>query len=200
MVTLYTREELSEALRWHSHSPLVLGLSPHEHVVDLYRLQEWLCGRPVMFVAREFYWTDYRLPGFFGMTQCRFCTWNGLRERTDRQRELRRFRKLNTEGTKAVSRKERRLSAGKLLDTVNEWLYDQMAERIMSRAERVMLLLLSDSRRGMLPSRVISQYRVGGLRKLGMTKHICCLYRGVKVRPELQVGLLSGRVKGKEKV
>ncbi|EMD3364786.1 hypothetical protein ACK85N_004660 [Salmonella enterica] len=200
VMTLYTREALSEALRRYPYSPLILGLSPHEHVADLYRLQEWLCGRPVLFVSRKFYWTDYRLPEFFGIAPCRFCTWNSMGDATERQRVFRRFRKLTVDGVSARPKKAREQSVVKLLDTVNEWLYDRMAERGMSRTERVMLLLLSENNRGELPSRVLSQYRVGGLRKLGMTKHICCLYRGVKVRMELQVGLLSGRIKGKRKV
>ncbi|EAN8329704.1 hypothetical protein EOY42_26570 [Salmonella enterica] len=200
VLPLYTRESLCRALRDYPCSPLVLGLSPHEHVMELYRLQEWLHGRPVLFVARHFYWTDYRLPGFFGVEKVQFCTWRGLSDAATRRTVLRRFRKLAAEEILNGPQKEKGLSSGKLLGMVNTWLYEQMADRKLSLTERTILLLLADSQRGNLPARELSLYRVGGLRKLGMSKHIICLYRGVKIRPELQAELLSEKVKRKEAV
>ncbi|MEX9085535.1 hypothetical protein ACV2IU_14855 [Salmonella enterica subsp. enterica serovar Rubislaw] len=198
VLLLHTRESLCRALRDYPCSPLVLGLSPHEHVVELYRLQEWLTGRPVLFVARHFYWADYRLPGFFGIA-AQFCTWSGLSDAATRHMVLQRFRRLAAEDIPNGLKKERGLSPGKLLGMVNAWLYERMVERKLSLTERAILLLLADNQRVSLPARELSLYRVGGLRKLGMTKHIICLYRGVKIRPELQAELLSEKVKRKER-
>ncbi|EBS0228726.1 hypothetical protein DTU91_23640, partial [Salmonella enterica subsp. enterica serovar Schwarzengrund] len=76
-----------------------------------------------------------------------------------------------------------------LIRLVNTWLYRQMLEAGLSRYEIMALLLLSESHRGKLTSRALSYYKNRGLYKLGMTSSIISLYRGIKVRPELQAVL-----------
>lgn len=71
---LYTTEALSASLAGGGDGLVVLGLNPHEHVMLLYRLQEALAGRRVVFVSSRFYWTDYNLPSFFGPEGAGFCT------------------------------------------------------------------------------------------------------------------------------
>ncbi|EBP5552437.1 hypothetical protein XQ81_25270, partial [Salmonella enterica] len=69
VTSVYDMTELTRYLRTQPRSPVVLGLRPHEHVTDLYRLQPLLAGRAVLFVSRSFYWTDYSLPEWLGLEQ-----------------------------------------------------------------------------------------------------------------------------------
>lgn len=189
VIPVYSLNQLVTALRENRNSPLVLGISPHEYVVALYGLYPLLSGRGILFVARRFYWTDYRLPEFFGMTQYRFCTWDepGL---ASRREYFPWFRQLSA-GENKTERGEvgRFMTSGALLKTVNQWLYSRMEEWGLGLTGSMVLLQLAESRRGELNARERSIYRTGGLRKLGMTKHISCLYRGVQVRSELQMRL-----------
>ncbi|EAV0891821.1 hypothetical protein OJ40_23405 [Salmonella enterica subsp. enterica] len=189
VIPLYTKGELICHLNDNPRSSLVLGLSPHEYVVALYGLYPLLSGRGILFVARRFYWTDYRLPEFFGMTPYRFCTWDEL-GRVSWREYFHWFRRLSA-GENQTGRGEvgRFMTSGALLKTVNKWLYSRMEEWGLGLTGSVVLLLLAESRRVDLNVRELSMYRTGGLRKLGMTKHISCLYRGVQVRSELQMAL-----------
>lgn len=45
VTSVYDMTELTRYLRTQPRSPVVLGLRPHEHVTDLYRLQPLLAGR-----------------------------------------------------------------------------------------------------------------------------------------------------------
>ncbi|EAY4774401.1 hypothetical protein AAE115_001282 [Salmonella enterica] len=189
VIPVYSRKQLVTALRENRNSPLVLGISPHEYVVALYGLYPLLFGRGILFVARRFYWTDYRLPEFFGMTPYRLCTWDELGRASWRE-YFHWFRRLSA-GEYQAERGEigRFMTSDALLNTVNQWLYSRMEEWGLGLTGSMVLLLLAESRRGDLNVRELSVYRTGGLRKLGMTKHISCLYRGVQVRSELQMTL-----------
>ncbi|EIF8919268.1 hypothetical protein V8G22_004581 [Salmonella enterica] len=190
VIPLYSKGELVCHLNNNPRSPLVLGLCPHEHVVDLYCMQSLLSGRAVLFVARRFYWADCCLPGFCGLVLCRCCTWDSLATPSLWRMEMRHFRQLMTEEIPVTtSGNSPELTAEQILTRANQWLYSQMEEAGLSGYERVVLLLLSEHRRGELSSRKLSHYKNSGLGKLGMSRHVSNLYRGVKVRPALQVRL-----------
>lgn len=187
VIPLYTKADLVLCLQKNRYSPVVLGLSPHEHVAELYRLQPLLSGRSVLFVAYRFYWTDYRLPAFCGMQSYQCCTLDALCAPFTRRREIRRFRRL-TKADVPVSVMPV-LATEQILSAANGWLYGQMKASGMSMYEYVILQLLSENQRGGFSSRVLSHYKNSGLSKLGMTRHVSNLFRGVKVRPILQARL-----------
>lgn len=187
MIPLYTKAELVRHLQENPHSPVVVGFSPHEHVAELYCLQPLLSGRVVLFVAKRFYWTDRHLPAFCGLTSYRCCTWNSLYDRFSRGMIYRHFRWTAMAGERAIATADTpALTMEQILAGANRWLYGQMKAAGLSRCERVVILLLSENRRGGLSSRRLSHYKTSGLVKLGMTRHAGSLYRGVKVRPVLQ--------------
>ncbi|EAO1992439.1 hypothetical protein E0G79_21985 [Salmonella enterica] len=191
---MYSREQLVRTLSEYPRSPVILGISPHEHVAALYRLQGLLSGRPVLFVARYFWWTDYRLPTFAGITLCRFCTLDSLSDARARQTEIRRFKQLQTGALTeytATASESTGVTSGGLLKQANFWLYEQMTIAGLSRTESMVLLLLSENQRGNLPARLLSLYKISGLRKLGMTGRAVNLYRGIRLRRELQAQLPS---------
>lgn len=192
VIPVYNREQFVRELGEYPDSPVILGISPHEHVAFLYRLRSLLSGRPVLFVARRFWWTDYCLPAFAGIALCRFCTLDALSDARARRTEINLFKQLPsgglTERAGMVSEIPD-MTAEHILEKANFWLYKRMMETGLSGVESMVLLLLSESRRGNLSPRLLSLYKTGGLYKLGMTKHVINLHRGVKVRPELQVPL-----------
>ncbi|EKK3320037.1 hypothetical protein PMI54_005430 [Salmonella enterica] len=190
VVPLYTKAELVCSLKNNPRSPLVLGLSPHEHVAELYCLKSLLSGRSVLFVARRFYWTDCRLPDFCGLMLYRCCTWDRLVDPCSRRMEMRYFRQLMTTNILATaSDGPPVLTAEQILTEANRWLYRKMEEARLNGYERVILLLLAESRRGEFSARKLSHYKNSGLGKLGMSRHVSNLYRGVRVRPALQAYL-----------
>ncbi|EAW1478422.1 hypothetical protein CJ745_24745 [Salmonella enterica subsp. enterica] len=207
VMTMYDFAQLRHLLREQPQTPLILGLNPHEHVADLYRLQSLLAGRAVLFVGRRFYWTDYNLPEWLGLEQYGFCTWNTLHDPFSRRKELRYFRQLaadtheedNIPGKAAAVSS---LTEMQILEKANRWLYRELSVAGLNGFEIRVLSLMTDGLKGNLSSRTRSLYKNNGLYKLGMTKHVLNLFRGVKVRPELQACLhcparKSGR---KEKV
>ncbi|ELV9468979.1 hypothetical protein QNB54_003383 [Salmonella enterica] len=190
VVPLYTKAELVCSLKNNPRSPLVLGLSPHEHVAELYCLKSLLSGRSVVFVARRFYWTDCCLPDFCGLTLYRFCTWDRLVDPFARRMEMRYFRQLmTTDIPVTTSGYIPVLTAEQILASANQWLYSKMEESGLNGYERVILLLLSEHRKGEISARKLSHYKNSGLSKLGMSRHVSNLYRGVKIRPALQTHL-----------
>ncbi|ECR3852143.1 hypothetical protein F3V71_06085 [Salmonella enterica] len=86
--------QLTRMLQAYPRMPVLLGLRPHEHVVDLYRLRPLLAGRAVLFVGRCFYWTDYNLPEWLALERYGFCTWDAMQDPFSRRMELRRFSRL----------------------------------------------------------------------------------------------------------
>lgn len=76
-----------------------------------------------------------------------------------------------------------------ILERANRWLYRELSAAGLNGFEVRVLSLMSEGLKGGLSSRTRSVYKNNGLLKLGMTKHVLNLYRGVKVRPELQAGL-----------
>lgn len=94
---VYGLAKLTSLLQTHPRTPLVLGLRPHEHVAELYRLQPLLAGRAVLFVGRRFYWTDYNLPEWLGLEQYGFCSWDTMGDPFSRRMEIRRFRQFATD-------------------------------------------------------------------------------------------------------
>ncbi|QMN53897.1 filamentous hemagglutinin N-terminal domain-containing protein [Citrobacter freundii] len=187
---------VTQALREHPGSPVILGLRPHEHVTDLYRLQPLLAGRAVMFVARCFYWTDFSLPEWLCLERYGFCTWDVLQEPFSRRRALRRFRKRCDDCAR-----EEVLNAApaipylpvmtkvQVIERVNKWLYRELSAVGLTGYEVRVLSLMAEGRKGNMSSGVRSLHKNNGLRKLGMTKHLMDLYRGVKVRAQLQGSL-----------
>ncbi|ENT5689345.1 TPA: hypothetical protein ACKA0T_004868 [Salmonella enterica subsp. enterica serovar Cotham] len=194
ILPLYSQAQLARALRDNPSSPVIMGFSPHEHVAELYHLQLLLSGRAVMFVASHFYWTDRRLPALCGLTPCQFSTLDSLCDPFFLQNKLRNFIRLSIAEKQVkvdvdVDDSVCNVTGEALIRLVNTWLYRQMLEAGLSRYEIMALLLLSESHRGKLTSRALSYYKNRGLYKLGMTSSIISLYRGIKVRPELQAVL-----------
>ncbi|EBR2768474.1 hypothetical protein B5V48_21910 [Salmonella enterica] len=182
------------------HTPVVLGLRPHEHVTELYRLQPLLADRAVLFVGRCFYWTDYNLPEWLGMARYGFCTWDAMQHPFSRRMELRRFRRFFARGERnadgvpmdvAPVTVAADTTVVRILERANRWLYRELSASGLTRYEVRILSLLTEGRKGGLPSQTRSLHKNNGLCKLGMTKRLMDLYRGVKVRPELQAGLLQ---------
>ncbi|EBV8523412.1 hypothetical protein PMI54_004886 [Salmonella enterica] len=189
VIPLYTKADLVCHLKDNPRIPLVFVLSPHEHVVDLYCLQPLLSGRPVLFVARRFYWTDCRLPAFCGLESYRCCTWDNLTDSFSRRMEMRYFQLMTADIPAVTSESAPVLTAEQIITRANQWLYREMENAGLSGYERMVLFLLSESRRSELSTRKLSYYKNSGLGKLGMSRHVINLYRGIKIRPVLQIRL-----------
>ncbi|EFU4512636.1 hypothetical protein H5518_005119 [Salmonella enterica] len=198
VTSVYDMTELTRYLRTQPRSPVVLGLRPHEHVTDLYRLQPLLADRAVLFVSRSFYWTDYSLPEWLGLEQYGFCSWDTIHNPFSRRREMRRFKQsaadvqeddCATDGAKRQAPAASVITGMQILERANRWLYRELSAAGLNGFEVRVLSLMSEGLKGSLSSRTRSLYKNTGLLKLGMTKHVLNLYRGVKVRPELQAGL-----------
>ncbi|EAB1678704.1 hypothetical protein LVC43_001535 [Salmonella enterica] len=184
--------QLVRVLEEQPFAPVVLGLRPHEHVSGLYRLQPLLSDRAVLFVGRCFYWTDYNLPEWLGMERYGFCTWDAMQHPFSRRMELRRFRQFAADTPDNVSWPTPVASAMteiQILERANRWLYRELSASGLTRYEVRILSLLAGGRKGRLSCQTRSLHKNKGLYKLGMTKRLMDLYRGVKVRPELQAGL-----------
>ncbi|ECC1695432.1 hypothetical protein DPB93_24415 [Salmonella enterica subsp. salamae] len=196
VLPVYGLAQLTRALQEQPGSPVILGLRPHEHVADLYRLQPLLAGRVVMFVARCFYWTDYNLPEWLWLERYGFCAWDVLQEPFSRKRALRCFRQRcddcgREEALSAVPAipAPPAMKEVQVIERANRWLYRELSEAGLTGYEVRVLSLMADGRKGNLPSRVRSLHKNNGLCKLGMTTRLMDLYRGVRVRVELQVSL-----------
>ncbi|EDV0528937.1 hypothetical protein JXH75_004302 [Salmonella enterica subsp. enterica serovar Oranienburg] len=198
VTAVYGMSQLVCLLEKHPHTPVVLGLRPHEHVADLYRLQPLLAGRVVLFVGRRFYWTDYKLAEWLGLEQYGFCSWDTIHDPFSRRMELRRFRQFSSDMQEDGRPEEKNrqpipalsaMTTMKILERANRWLYRELLAVGLTGFEVRVLSLMTEGRSGNLPSRTRSLHKNNGLNKLGMTKHIMNLYRGVKVRPALQAGL-----------
>ncbi|EAU2710382.1 hypothetical protein OE847_003828 [Salmonella enterica] len=195
---VYSLSQLARALQEQPHTPVILGLRPHEHVAELYRLQPLLADRPVLFVGRCFYWTDYNLPEWLGLELYGFCTWDIMHDPFSRRMDLRRFRQFAADTPENDSAAENiswpapvasAMTEIQILEKANRWLYRELSASGLTRYEVRILSLLAGGRKGRLPCRTRSLHKNNGLYKIGMTKRLMDLYRGVKVRPELQVGL-----------
>lgn len=199
---VYSQESLRGALQKLPLAPVVLGMCPHEHVLDLYRLQPLLAGRPILFVGRHFYWTDYKLPEWLGLDDCGFGTWDTMQEPFSRRMELRFFRqtRVDTQKMGNVVRKgqESAMTDMQILENANRWLYRELSVSGLTGYEVRVLSLLSDGHKGNLPARARSLHKNNGLNKLGMSKLLMNLYRGVKVRAALQTCLPSQVEDGQE--
>ncbi|EAX3650657.1 hypothetical protein ABB53_023310 (plasmid) [Salmonella enterica subsp. diarizonae] len=190
---VYDLAQLTSTLQEQPLTPVVLGLRPHEHVAELYRLQPVLAGRPVLFVGRCFYWTDYSLPEWLGLKMYMFCSWSTMQDPFSWKVKLRLFRQLSGDKerehmavqTPAASV----LTEAQMLERANQWLSRELSAAGLSENEIRVLSLMSEGRKGGLPSRLRSLHKNSGLYKLGMTGRVMNLYRGVKVRPTLQAGL-----------
>lgn len=198
VTAVYGMSQLVCLLEKHPRTPVVLGLRPHEHVAELYRLQPLLAGRAVLFVGRRFYWTDYSLPEWLGLEQYGFCSWDTIHDPFSRRMELRRFRQFSSDMQEDDRPEEKNrqpipalsaMTTMKILERANRWLYRELSAVGLTGYEIRVLSLMTEGRSGNLSSRLRSLHKNNGLNKLGMTKHIMNLYRGVKVRPALQAGL-----------
>jgi len=197
VIPLHTHRQLLEALHDQPESHLVMGLNPHEHVALLYSLRAWLTSRPVLFVARKLYWTDYNLPEFFGIKNSSFAGLDTFCYPQYIETLLTQF--LKSTGNDDVKPTDADFtlmeSAGTkfdwLLNRVNAWLYLKMSDVGLTRHERQVLLLRSEGSRSVLPDRVASMHKRRALEKTGMDMHLINLYRGVKVRPELQMPTIN---------
>ncbi|EAA7988776.1 hypothetical protein ACEWQ7_004768 [Salmonella enterica] len=136
VTSVYDMTELTRHLRTQPRSPVVLGLRPHEHVTDLYRLQSLLAGRAVLFVSRRFYWTDYSLPEWLGLEQYGFCSWDTLHNPFSRWREMRRFRQSAadmqeddraTESAMWQAPAASVIPGMQILERANRWLYRELS-------------------------------------------------------------------------
>lgn len=191
-------EHLTRVLREQPHSPVVLGLRPHEHVADLYRLRPLLAGRAVLFVARSFYWTDYNLPEWLGLWQYGFCSWDTMQNPFSRRMELRRFRQFSADAQEEENmgdKTRKRAPAApamtdmQILKNANQWLYRELSVTGLTGFEIRELSLMTEGQKSNLPSRTCNLLKNKGLYKLGMFPHVMNLFRGVKVRPALQAVL-----------
>lgn len=202
---IYSRKQLVSVLQEYPEAPVILGLSPHEYVVDLYLLRPLLIGREGLFVARYFYWTDYKLSKWLGLERYSFCTWDMLHVPFLRMEELQCFRSLTTTndshdiaeiGPNFLSPMPSSMTEVQILERANQWLSWKLAEAGLNVNEVRVLSLMTEGRRGEFACRARSLHKINGLYKLGMTKHVMSLYRGVKVRQELQVRMQPFAVEG----
>ncbi|EAY4774542.1 hypothetical protein S828_24185 [Salmonella enterica] len=195
VTAVYGLTQLTRVLRDRPRAPVLLGLRPHEHVAELYRLQPMLSGRAVLFVGRYFYWTDYSLPEYFGLARYMFCSWDTLHSPFSRRVELRHFiqmsadRKGDNVHADAEAPVALDMTEARMIEKANRWLYRALTATGLTGYEIRVLSLMTEGRKGNLPPRTRSLHKNNGLYKLGMTKHVMDLYRGVKVRPVLQAGL-----------
>ncbi|ECL5205232.1 hypothetical protein FTP61_22080 [Salmonella enterica] len=121
-----------------------------------------------------------------------FCTWDAMQHPFSRRMELRRFRQFAADTPDNVSWPTPVASAMteiQILERANRWLYRELSASGLTRYEVRILSLLAGGRKGRLSCQTRSLHKNKGLYKLGMTKRLMDLYRGVKVRPELQAGL-----------
>ncbi|EPA7566520.1 hypothetical protein ACQ5DV_005167, partial [Salmonella enterica subsp. enterica] len=193
---VYGLDKLMYTLREQPRAAVVLGLRPHEHVAELYRLRPLLTRRAVLFVERFFYWTDYNLPEWLGLKRYGFGSWDTMQDPFSRRIALRCFRQQRPVGRNddnvAVTGADIFVLAipeKKILERANRWLYRELSTAGLTGYEIRVLSLMVEGHNGNLPSRIRSLHKNNGLNKLGMTKRVMNLYRGVKVRPELQAGL-----------
>ncbi|EDW6066420.1 hypothetical protein YT14_004648 [Salmonella enterica subsp. enterica serovar Oslo] len=200
VIPVYSEEQFIRKLREYRNTPVILGISPHEHVAELYWLQPFLAGRTVMFIARSFYWTDYNLPEWLRLERYGFCSWDSMQNPFSRRMELRHLRQLAADmqevdgSTEKVQKPVPAVSAmteKQILEKANRWLYRELSVTGLTGYEIRVLSLMTEGQKGNLPPRTRSLHKNNGLYKLGMTKHLMNLYRGVKVRPELQTRLPS---------
>ena len=195
IIAVYDLTQLMSVLREHPRTPVVLGFRPHEHVAELNWLQPMLSSRAVLFVGRCFYWTDYRLPEYFGLVTYMFCSWESLHSPFSRRVELWNFIQMSVEGKDdnlppdADEPVNPDMTETCILEKANRWLNRALTSAGLTKYEIQVLSLMSEGHNMNLPSRVRSLHKNNGLYKLGMNKHIMNLYRGVKVRSVLQTGL-----------
>ncbi|EJR8599394.1 hypothetical protein N0835_002705, partial [Salmonella enterica] len=148
----------------------------------------------VLFVGRCFYWTDYNLPEWLALERYGFCTWDAMQDPFSRRMELRRFSRLcvdvKDEGDDRGGRPAiPHMTETQVLERANRWLYRELSATGLTGYEVRVLSLMTEGRNGNLPSRTRSLHKNNGLYKLGMTKRLTDLFRGVKVRAALQSGL-----------
>ncbi|MGF2656321.1 hypothetical protein ACQUWL_28085 [Serratia marcescens] len=161
---VYGLVQLARLLREQPRPPVVLGLRPHEHVAERYG----------------------------------FCTWDIMHDPFSRWMDLRRFRQFAADTTENGCVSENiiwpapvasAMTEIQILERANRWLYRALSASGLTRYEFRILSLLAGGSKGRLPCQTRSLHKNNGLYKLGMTKRLMDLYRGVKVRPELQAGL-----------
>ncbi|EDF5515189.1 hypothetical protein RBC57_003739 [Salmonella enterica] len=189
-VAVFSGDALVAGLEGMRQAPVILGLNPHEHVEMLYRLQPLLSGRPVLFVSRQFWWSDRMLPFLLGMTGVSFCSLDELDEVRRRRGGLRSVMSMpesclpanEAEGTGEV----RHGPLPGLLAWMNTRLQRQL-KRSLSGREREILLILSAGATHTIPSKTLSLYKVRALSRAGMSRHAVSLFRGVTLRASLQV-------------
>lgn len=183
--------QLVQVLEEQPFAPVVLGLRPHEHVSGLYRLQPLLSDRAVLFVGRCFYWTDYNLPEWLGMERYGFCTWDAMQHPFSRRMELRRFRQFAADTPDNVSWPTPVASAMteiQILERANRWLYRELSASGLTRYEVGYCRCWPEAVKERLSCQTRSLHKNKGLYKLGMTKRLMDLYRGVKVRRNCRPG------------
>lgn len=187
---VFTLPALTRALEEYPGCPVITGFRPHEHMAALYRLQPQLSGRRVLFVERDFYWTDYCLPDFFGLERAGFCTLDMLYGMAEYPEMLQRLLRPPVErrGRTGAWRGSALTTAG-LLDAGNTWLYDRMAEDGLSSLVREVMLRLAENGQSGLPARTGSACKTRGLDRLLMRRHPCSLLRGIRLRASLQAPL-----------
>ncbi|EAA3660356.1 hypothetical protein QDX91_004526 [Salmonella enterica] len=196
IIPAFDLDDLDHKLVEYRKSPIILGISPHEHVAPLYQLRKQLSGRCVLFVARRFWWADYCLPAFAGIEWCEFCTLDNLvisRDETVQNKSL----IYSSWGDYANCFAADKVSVisdippEDILYRANLWLQKHMRLAGLSGVESMVLIRLSENAPIRMSPHRLSYYKLKGLSKLGMSKHVVNLYRGVKVRPELQMPFLS---------
>lgn len=191
VISVFTQQALEAALADHPDNMVILGLNPHEHVRALHDLAPHLKGRRVLFVARMFYWTDRILPRFWGLEECSFCTLDDFHSPGLRRTTLRRTIPVirNGKARREVHRVLLPSGPVKSLEQINLWLEQQKREAGLIGRERELLLMLAEGNRPEMEAQRISHFKKRGLEKLQMPLHVSSLYRGIILRPELQVSL-----------
>ncbi|EFM2336853.1 TPA: hypothetical protein JLI26_004804 [Escherichia coli] len=192
VLPVFTQQALETVLAAHPDNGVILGLNPHEHVRALHDLAPHLRGRRVLFVARMFYWTDRILPRFWGLEDCSFCTLDDFHSPGLRRTTLRRIIPVIRNGKARREALRVLLPSGpvKSLEQINLWLEQQKRDVGLIGRERELLLMLAEGNRSEeMEAQRISYFKKRGLEKLQMPLHVSSLYRGIMLRPELQVSL-----------
>ncbi|ECE7752149.1 hypothetical protein EUW85_23150 [Salmonella enterica subsp. enterica serovar Ngili] len=191
VLPVFSQQALEAALAAHPDNMVILGLNPHEHIRALHDLAPPLRGRRLLFVARTLYWTDRILPRFWGLESCSFCTLDDFHSPAWRRTVLRRMIPVsrNVKSRREAHRVLPPPGTVKSLEQINLWLEQQKRDAGLIGRERELLLMLAEGSRPEMEAQRISHFKKRGLEKLQMPLHVSSLYRGILLRPELQVCL-----------
>lgn len=200
VMACYDRRMLTSLLQRHPQAPVLLCLTPHERVYLLNRLSSRLAGRQVMVVSPGFYFSDETvvellLPGALMISLWQL--YPMLDVRTPGESSLLHHLAENA-GAGRVSRRGQLSSRG-VLENINAVMLGRLSERLTRREFGIISLLWQgDSLQDVemktgCRTPVVSHYRQGVTRRLGMVPRPMTFFRGGFLRASLQRTDMEGK-------